>query len=159
MSKVPVAAFVSLSLLALAARAQDKPNFSGVWVLNKAKSTLVKQLGDLEKGVISIEHHDSVFRFSRTFTIGGKDDNISYELTTDGKEVVGEGGNQKRYSRLYWDGDALVFVTRMVAPQSEAINVVHYRLLEDGRELRADEQFRGPKLSYDNVWVLEKRPD
>ena len=157
MSRIPIAAFLSLSLLALSAPAQDKPNFSGVWVLNKAKSKLIKELGDLQKGVISIEHYDSVFKFSRTFTIGGKDDSFSYELTTDGKEVVGEEGDRKLYSRLYWDGDALVYVTRLVAPQGDAINVVHYRLAATGRELRAEEQFRGPKLSYDNVWVLDKQ--
>jgi hypothetical protein len=48
-------------------------------------------------------------------------------------------------------------VTRLVAPQGDAINVVHYRLAANGRELRAEEQFRGPKVSYDNVWVLDKQ--
>lgn len=157
MSRIHVAAFLSLSLLALSAPARDKPNFSGEWVLNKAKSTLVKQLAGIEKGVIRIEHHDPVFKFHRTFTTGGKDDNFLYELTTNGKEIVGEEGNRKLYSRLYWDGDALVYATRIVLPQGEATNVVHYRLLANGRELHVKERFRGPKLSYDNLWVLDKQ--
>ena len=157
MSRTPVVAFLSLSLLALSALAQDKPNFSGEWVLNKAKSTLMKELGGIERGVIFIEHNDPVFKFSRIFTTGGKDDSFAYELTTDGKEVIGEEGSRKLHSRLYWDGVALVYATRIVLPQAEAINVVRYRLAANGRELRAEEQFRGPKLSYDNLWVLDKQ--
>ena len=157
MSSIHVAALVSLSLVALAVSAQDKPDFSGEWVLNKAKSSLVKQLASIEKGTVHIEHEDPVFRFQRTFTFDGKDSSFGYELTTDGKEVVSDEGNSKLYSRLYWEGDALVFFTRIVAPAGEATNVVHYRVTGGGRELRAEEQFRAPELSYDNVWVLDKQ--
>lgn len=60
-------------------------------------------------------------------------------------------------SRLYWEGDILVFVTRIVAPQGEATNIVHYSLREGGRVIEAAEKFRGPKLSYDNLWVFDKK--
>jgi hypothetical protein len=156
MSRIHIVAILSLSLGALVALAQEKPDFTGNWVLNKAKSTLVKQFATIEKGTVHIEHEDPVFRFQRTFTFEGKDSSFGYELTTDGKEVVSDEGDSKLYSRLYWEGDALVFFTRIVAPAGEATNVVHYRLTGGGLELRAEEQFRGPKVSYDNVWVLDK---
>jgi hypothetical protein len=157
MSRTHVAVVFSLSLLALAAQAQDKPNFSGEWVLNKAKSTLIMRLADIEKGVVRIEHHEPVFKFHRTFTKNGKDDSYSYELTTDGKEVVSEEGNRKLYSRLYWEDSALVFFTRIVAPRWEATNIVYYRLLDDGRELQAEEHVRGPDSSHDNLWVFDRQ--
>jgi hypothetical protein len=34
---------------------------------------------------------------------------------------------------------------------------VRYALLEGGRVLRAEERFRGPRLSYDNLWVFDKQ--
>jgi hypothetical protein len=157
MSRTHVAVVLSLSLLALAAQAQDTPNFSGEWVLNKAKSTLIKRLADIEKGVVRIEHHDPIFKFHRTFTGGGKDDTYAYELTTDGKEVVSEEVNRKLYSRLYWEDSALVFFTRIVAPQWEATNIVYYRLLDDGRELQAEEHVRGLDFSHDNLWVFDRQ--
>jgi hypothetical protein len=157
MSRTHVAVVLSLSLLALAAQAQDTPNFSGEWVLNKAKSTLIKRLADIEKGVVRIEHHDPIFKFHRTFTRGGKDDTYAYELTTDGKEVVSEEVNRKLYSRLYWEDSALVFFTRIVAPQWEATNIVYYRLLDDGRELQAEEHVRGLDFSHDNLWVFDRQ--
>jgi hypothetical protein len=156
-SRIQIAVILSLSLVALAVPAQEKPDFSGDWVLNKAKSTVIKQLAGLEKAVAHIEHHDPVFKFQRTFTIDGKDNSFGYDLTTDGEEVVSDQGDSKLYSRLYWDGNALVFFTRIVAPAGEATNIVHYRLAREGRELRAEEQFRGPQVSYDNLWVFDKQ--
>jgi hypothetical protein len=157
MRRTHIAVLLSLSLVALTASAQQKPDFTGDWVLDKAKSTLVKQLAGIQKGVVHIEHDDPDFEFDRTFTFDGKDSNFGYELTTDGNEVVSDEDGNKLYSRLYWEGDSLVYFTRIVAPAGEATNVVHYRLANDGRELRAEEQFRGPQLSYDNLWVFDRQ--
>ncbi|HVN33580.1 MAG TPA: hypothetical protein VMT45_16500, partial [Thermoanaerobaculaceae bacterium] len=62
MSRIHIVAILSLSVGALTALAQEKPDFSGDWALNKAKSTLVKQLATIEKGTVHIEHEDPVFR-------------------------------------------------------------------------------------------------
>lgn len=55
-----------------------------------------------------------------------------------------------------WEGDTLVFTTRIVESGGESINIVRYRLLNAGRLLQAQERFRGPQLSYDNLWVLAR---
>ena len=39
----------------------------------------------------------------------------------------------------------------------EATNLVRYAMASDGRSFTAMERFRGPKLNYDNVWVMEKQ--
>jgi hypothetical protein len=86
-----------------------------------------------------------------------EDDSLSFELTTDDKEKISLEGNQKHISRMFWEGDTLVFITRIIAPLGEATNTVRYRLKENGRTLEAAEKFRGPRLKYDNLWVLEKK--
>jgi hypothetical protein len=127
--------------------------------VNKEKSHLqLKVLEKLERAVAVIEHKDPHFRLSRVFTIDGHDDSMTLELMTDGKERSSEEGDQTHYSRLYWDGNSLVFVTRIVAPQGEALNTVRYQLVENGQLLKAEEKFRGPRLKYDNLWVFEKKP-
>jgi len=132
-------------------------DFSGEWLLNKERSQFqLKILDSLEKGVVRIDHKEPVFRLHRVFTSNGHDDSLSYELTTDGKEATTQEGDQKHISRLYWEEDTLVYVTRIFAPQGEATNTVRYHLEENGRTLQTEEQFSGPRLKYDNLWVFEK---
>jgi len=145
--------FSSLNLLA-----QAKPDFSGDYVLNKAKCQFqVQQAADLESGTVSIVQKGDSFKFSRVFTVKGKDDPLSYQLTIGDKEVAAERDGMKEFSRIYWENNALLYEVRMLAPQGEATNVVRYTLEEGGRVLRADETFHGPRLSYKNVWVFERK--
>ncbi len=148
----------ALLCLAASAGAQARPDFSGEWVLDKARSQLqLQQASALDSGVVRIAHKDPVFHFDRKFSSGGQHDTLVWELKTDGAEVVRVDGEQRVTSSLSWAGDTLVFLTRIVAPRGEATNTVRYTLEDGGRTLRAAESFRGPRLSYDNVWVLAKR--
>ena len=61
------------------------------------------------------------------------------------------------FLRLYWQGDALIFATRITEPRGDAANVLTYWLRGNGRILEAEERFRSPWLSYENVWVFDKR--
>ncbi|NIM10593.1 MAG: hypothetical protein GTO45_01255 [Candidatus Aminicenantes bacterium] len=158
MQRIQVLIFLVFFLFTFSVSGQQGTDFSGEWVLNKEKSKFqVQQLAALEQAVVRIEHREPIFKLYRTFTFGGKEDVFSYELSTDGKEVESQEEGRKLFSKLYWEGDALVFVTRIIAPQGEAVNTVYYRLLEKGQVLQAEESFRGPRFSYDNLWVFEKR--
>ena len=143
-------------LCTVIAASAEKPDFSGTWVLNLEKTRLQSFRG-LESGEIVIEHAEPRFRFHRAFVIKGKTDSTSWQLTTDGREVVVEEGGITRKSRLVWDGNALVLDERLTAKGGEATNRVRYRLLDGGRTLVAEERFRGSRLSYDNLWVADKR--
>lgn len=137
---------------------QNKADFSGEWILNKERSQFqVKEFERLERGLIIIDHKEPLFRFERVFTSNGEEDRYTYELTTDGKEKTNQEGSQTLFSRLYWEGETLVFATRIIAPQGEATNTVRYGLIDEDRTLQAEEQFRGPRLKYDNIWILEKK--
>jgi hypothetical protein len=147
----------ALLCLATALVAQTRPDFSGEWTLNKERSRLLaQQAAAIQRGVVQIEHRDPQFRFHRSFVSGVQEDTLTWELKTDGVEVTSQEGPRREISRLYWEGDTLVFVTRIIVPQGEATNTVHYRLKDAGRTLEAAESFRGPRFSYDNLWVFEK---
>jgi len=136
--------------------AQQNIDFSGNWILSKERSKFqLKFFEKLEKAVVYIEHDEPLFRFTRVFTSEGQDNSLTYELTTDGKEKITQEGNQKYISQLYWEGETLIFFTRIESPQCEATNTVRYRLLNNGRTFQAEESFRGPRLKYDNLWVFE----
>ncbi len=133
------------------------PDFSGRWVLDLGRSRLDARLArGLTRGVVRIDHRDPRFGFRRSFTQGGEVSNLSFELATDGKEVEGSEDGMPTRRTLSWSGEALVFVTVYRSPRGEARNTVRYVLSEGGKTLSAEESFRGPRLSYDNVWAFTR---
>lgn len=140
---------------AVAGSAQDKPNFSGEWVLNLSKSTLARK--GIEGGTARIVHREPAFSFSRTFVTHDGPDDASYELAIDGSEKAEHSGTMTRHSRLYWEGDQLVLDEKIAMGDRNATNIVHYSLTGGGATLVAKESFRGPKLKYDNVWLFDRK--
>lgn len=132
----------------------QRPNFSGVWKFNPAKSKL--QTPVPTASVFRVNHREPDFDLSRTHTYEEKSDTWSIHLTTDGKEVTQEEGGQKVLVRLFWEGNELVFDSKIVFKDREVTNVVRYALSQDGRVFTATERFRGPVVKYDNIWVFDK---
>lgn len=134
-----------------------KPDFSGEWTINLEKSRFeLQQLAALTEATVRIDHHEPEFTLHRRFVVGGKESTLSVSVRTDGKETETRDGERTLLGAGTWDGDVLVFTTRIEAPQGVATNTVRYRLLEGGRVLEADEVFKAPRLSYHNVWVFER---
>ncbi len=98
---------LSLSLaLALASAllsAQAKPNFTGSWELNVAKSDLSG--APIAKLTVQIEHNDPTFKYTAKGSAGGEDFEETETLTTDGKPGPDSHGNQVT---SHWDGATLV---------------------------------------------------
>lgn len=91
-----------------------RPNFSGEWILNAQRTKLqVAQLANLERAELRIDHCDPTFRLWRRFVLGGQEHTIDFELRSDGEETASVMGTQRRFSRLTWDADVLVFATRL----------------------------------------------
>jgi hypothetical protein len=133
------------------------PDFSGKWTLDLGRSRIdARFFGDLTRGVLRIEHREPSFSFRRLFTQGGESSTVAFTLTTDGKEVEGREDGMPTRQSLTWGGDTLVFLTVYRSPRGEARNTVKYSLDSGGGTLRAEESFRGPRLSYDNLWVFSK---
>ncbi len=138
-------------------RAQQKPDFSGEWHLNRQASALSAIVGPVaQSGALRIEHHDPSFKCQMTIMLDGKPFETKYELLTDGREVASTDGGRRIVSRLRWDGDALVATWRAEVPNGEMTIAFRYELQDDGRRLRASEQLRGTDHDQDNVWVFER---
>lgn len=151
--------FPALVLVAAAAAgpSAEKPDFTGTWIFNAGKSVLQVPF-KLERATFTIDHREPDFRFSRVFVIDGKDDGLSYALTTDGTERVVKEPGRMTASRLFWDGDVLVLDERILLQDGrEATNVVRYSLRDGGRTLVAEEKFRGPVHKHDNLWVADRK--
>src|SRR5689334_20723243 len=116
-----------------------KPDFSGEWVLDRQASHLTGAASPMETGVLRIDHRDPKCGFQISMSAGGESFERAWESSlSDEIPVVGKGF----YSRLFWEGDALVFECGSKEPD-EAWMLWRYELLESGRRLRAVEQMRG----------------
>ena len=131
-----------------------KPNFTGTWKFNHAKSKL--EIAAPDASIFVIDHRDPMFRISRTHIAGERRDTFSLDLTTDGRTVLANLGELRLRSSAHWDGNALVFDTSFTKSGEDATNSVRYSQFDDGRSLLAEEAFRSHSMNYDNVWVLDR---
>jgi hypothetical protein len=139
--------------VAMSGLAQDKPDFSGEWILNRQASTLSPGADNVLSGVWRIEHHEPTFHHKAALVTAGKPIEYEYELRSDVTVVVGD---QQRAS-LRWDGSALVVTFRTPRAGGEMKITYRYELLDAGRRLRASEQVRGTDHDQDNVWMFDRR--
>jgi hypothetical protein len=141
------------------AAGQPKPNFSGDWVLDLSASRLHPDFEALEQGTVRIVHDEPSFSFHRTFSVKGQPREVSYEITTDGRQhrSTGQSGGIT-LTTMRWEDTALMLRQRIGDPKAgELSNEVRYELLDDGRTLRATEDFKGAGRSHHNVWIFRRR--
>jgi hypothetical protein len=131
-----------------------KPDFTGTWKFNPSKSLLQILAPDATEFVI--DHREPLFRLSRTHVVGGKSDALKLELTTDGNEITGDHGELHFRSRIYWNGETLVFETNVVQRGETGVNTVRYTLSDTRDSILAEERFRSKNTNYDNKWVLDR---
>src|SRR4029453_7399539 len=96
--------------------AQQKPDFSGEWSLNRQASTPRPGADAMQSAVVRIEHKEPMFRYEATFVSAGGPVQVKYELLSDGREMVSTHQGITTTSKLQWEGDALVFSTRIQRP-------------------------------------------
>jgi hypothetical protein len=97
--------FLALALSTALLSAQSKPNFTGTWVLNAAKSDMGG--APITKISVQIEHHDPVLKYTAKGTADGQDFEETETLSTDGKP-----GHDSRGATVttHWEGATLVSV-------------------------------------------------
>ena len=137
--------------------AQNKPDFSGEWMLNRQASTLSPGADAVQSGSLQIEHREPMFHCKGAFASKSNPLQYEYELPSDGREVVSTRNGVQTVSRLQWDGDALLVTMRTQRAGGEQKLSFRYDLADAGRRLRATEQLRGTDHDQDNVWMFERR--
>jgi len=137
--------------------AQNKPDFSGEWMLNRQASTLSPGADAVQSGSLQIEHREPMFHCKGAFASKSNPLQYEYELPSDGREVVSTRNGVQTVSRLQWDGDALLVTMRTQRAGGEQKLSFRYDLVDAGRRIRATEQLRGTDHDQDNVWVFERR--
>jgi hypothetical protein len=131
-----------------------KPDFSGEWVLDRQASDLTGGASAMESGVLRIDHRDPKCGFQIKMSAAGESVERAWESSlSDQIPVV----DSAFYSRLFWEGDALVFECGSKGADEMWSMLWRYQLLDSGQRLRAVEQMRGRGGDFDNTWIFDKR--
>lgn len=91
----------------------QRPDFSGDRTLNLSASRLSAAQAAVQSGRLRIEHHDPIVHVRLTLVTVARPSETDTERTTDGREVRVQQTTGTVVSSARWEGEALVFLTRV----------------------------------------------
>jgi len=133
-----------------------KPNFTGEWKMNSAKSSFAP-LPSPERMARKISQHDSHLKIKTTQF--GQQREIVTELsyTTDGAQCKNVISGQEFTGTASWDGDTLVIKSKRDVQGMEIIQTERWTLSTDGQTLTIVNHVQTPQAAFDITIVLEKQ--
>jgi hypothetical protein len=155
MSKHLIGIFTLLALAALPALA--KPNFTGDWKLNTAKSTF----GDFpapDSMSMKVDHAEPKLTAVTKQSSQMGDMELHATYTTDGKESTNEGfQGAPNKGVVKWDGDALGFEIKGQFGDSEFTMTQKWTLSDDGKTLTVAQHIASAMGELDQKLVFDKQ--
>jgi hypothetical protein len=149
------AIFVMLAVAALPALA--KPNFTGDWKLNIAKSTF----GDIpapDSATYKIDHADP--KMTSVAKQSGQMGEIEIDVTctTDGKECTNPGfQGAPTKSVMKWDGDALTIESKGQFGDIDFTSKERWTLSDDGKTITVAQTISSSMGEFTQKLVFEKQ--
>ena len=131
-----------------------RPDFSGEWILDRQASHLTGGASGMESGVLRIDHRDPKCSFHISMRAGGESVERAWESRLSDEVPLVDSGF---YSRLFWEGDALVFQCGSRSADESWSMLWRYQLFDSGQRLRAVEEMRGRGNDPENTWIFERR--
>lgn len=133
-----------------------KPNFSGTWKLNAAKSNY-GQLPTPEKLVRTITHEDPALKISTTQTTQQGEVTSELNYTTDGKSVTNKTPRGEVTGAAKWDGDVLTITSKRELQGMEINQHEQWTLSADGKVLTVNNKVGTPQGEFEIKIVLDKQ--
>jgi hypothetical protein len=137
-------------------QASAKPNFTGEWKMNSARSNFAP-LPAPDTMVRTISQHDSQLKIKTTQF--GQQREIVTELayTTDGAKCKNVIRGQEFTATAVWDGDTLVIESKREVQGMEIVQRESWSLSGDGQTLTIVNHVVTPQGAFDVTIVLEKQ--
>src|SRR5882724_6524519 len=131
--RILTVALVAFAVAALAAAA-DKPNFSGSWKLDAAKSDF-GPTPPPDKMDLKVDHSDPKLKVTQAQSGAQGEDTSEMSFTTDGKEVTNTMRGMDIKGTANWEGDAIVVNNKLDLGGTEIKLKQTYTLSEDKKVL------------------------
>jgi hypothetical protein len=129
-----VMALAVVTALPVSVAAQEKPNFSGTWVLQADKSDFGMIPPPTSRTDI-IDHQEPKITVKRTAVTAEGESKVDLVYAVDGKPWKNQAGGQEATSTLRWEAQELVVVSEVDTPQGLATLTDRWSLSADGKTL------------------------
>ncbi|MBV8819118.1 MAG: hypothetical protein JO022_12225 [Acidobacteriaceae bacterium] len=153
---------ITLSLFAVwfaaVATAQTKPNFSGTWKLNVAKSDFAV-MPPPESQTSVITHNEPSLKVATSMVGQQGKTEYTLDLTTDGKESSVKMGQREAKVTAAWEGPALVLSTKLTFNEQEVALRSSMTLADDGKTLTQNVHYTTAMGEFDQKLLFEKQSD
>ncbi len=149
-------AVLGAMLLLCAAAAQAKPDFTGEWKLNPAKSDF-GMMPAPTSAVATVTHSEPSLKVTMKTTSERGEFTSENTYTTDGKECINKGRMGELKSILKWDGDTLVIESKADFGGNAVTITDKWTLSDNGKTLTISRHFAGPQGEGDAKQVYEKQ--
>jgi hypothetical protein len=153
--KAIASAFAVLAFTASLA-AQSKPNFSGTWKLNVAKSDF-GVLPPSNGRTDIIDHQDPNLKDTVSDDAAQGQQNYTLAMTTDGKEAINKPGGLEMKNVATWDSSNLVVNTKLQFQGSDVTIKTSWALSADGKTLTESAHFESQMGETDQKLIFEKQ--
>ncbi len=149
-----IAFLLALPLTAIVA--QQKPDFSGTWKLNVAKSEFGALPGPQSRTDVII-HKGPSFSDSVTAETAEGKQQYTTNYTTDGKEAVNKIGPRDVNTTVKWSGNGLVFSSKLLYNDSDVTVETTWALSGDGKTLTISAHYASTLGETDQKLIYEKQ--
>lgn len=143
---------LSMSLLAAASH---KPDFSGTWKLNLAKSEFGKAMPP-QALTSRIEHRDPELKVHSETTGPQGTYSTDYKWVTDGRENVNTVRGNEIHATVVWNGRTLASNAKTTVNGTALTIVDLWTLAEDGQTLTISRTIKGPQGTAEQTYVYDK---
>lgn len=148
---------ILLACVGIGALAADaKPNFSGDWKLDTAKSDFGGFPGPSSM-TQKIAHEDPSLKVAAKMSTDNGDFDFESAYTTDGKESVNQFGPNSMKSTLAWEGDALLVNSKGQFGDNEVTMKDKWELSGDGKTLTVQRHFASSQGELTQKLVFQKQ--
>jgi len=145
-----------IALPVVSAFAQQKPDFSGTWKLNVAKTDFGALPGpDSRTDVITHKEPSLTDDVTAESSQGKQQYTVKY--TTDGKEVTNQIGPLAIKSTLKWEGSNLLVSSKFTYNDADVNAQATWALSADGKTLTISVHFASTLGETDQKIILEKQ--
>ena len=146
-----------LAALASIALAADKPNFSGDWKMNAAKSNFgpIPAPATYTRKVTHAEPSITIENTQTGTAMGDQHDTRTY--TTDGKEISYQANGADVKASISWDGNALLINSKASIQGMDILIKDTITLADDGRTMTDAVHVASPQGDIDLALVFDKQ--
>lgn len=133
-----------------------RPNFTGTWKLNTAKSDFGPLPGPDSQTSI-IEQNDPAMKINARSTGPQGEQNITINFTTDGKEATNSLAGNEVKSTAVWEGSNLVMNAKLKFNEQDVAIKYIWTMGPDGKTMTQDVHYNSPMGEADQKLTFDKQ--